>query len=313
MYTHLNLYRVCNGSSDDEEEEQSNRHVSTRSCDDEEQLCGEDEDQDDATEEEGDIPSNNFRCAASWYFFLALSWVAVTVTCFFAYRIYLVQSSSYGGGSALVIKANDLHAIHDLLMVSYAGIWMRPEDHAGIEKIQKAVCGIASLLPTIHPVEECRQVFSKLMSHSGRPAHTKNCEEVVIKMAEGAWQCLPGRFSAADFSAAFTSAAWTDHDLEKRARNPMLMAQKRDLLGVCRESTWDRTCSYWVSLHSMTLRAEQLGKGKEFLKNAIQAISSGATQCKGCQRHFRMLHEPLLKKWRLWDSTLNDTELRSRY
>lgn len=208
-------------------------------------------------------------------------------------------------GNLHLLQANDLHGIHDLLMVGYAGIWI---SDSGKKEIQKSVCGIAKMLPSIHPVAECRSTFQKILDQD-----QEDCKQIVIRMADASWQCLPARFSGEDYSAVFTPEALADKDLQKVADNPELVPQSRSMLGACAETSWDRTCSYWVALHAMSLRAEQQGTGKEFLENAITAISSGATQCKGCQRHFRVLHEPLLKRWHLWDTELNDTELSSQY
>jgi hypothetical protein len=80
------------------------------------------------------------------------------------------------------------------------------------------------------------------------------------------------------------------------ARFPVLTAEAESSLSTCKGSLWPRTCSYWVALHAMALRADAQNKGDKFLKAAVMLLSGGATGCGGCTLHFRMLTKDLLDK-----------------
>lgn len=76
------------------------------------------------------------------------------------------------------------------------------------------------------------------------------------------------------------------------ARDPKL--KDTSVLGACQNSQWHRTCSFWVSMHVMALRADSLGLGTRFFQTALSVLAGGATMCGGCTLHLQALHAPVL-------------------
>eukprot|EP00927_Polykrikos_kofoidii_P005330 TRINITY_DN12110_c0_g2_i1.p1 TRINITY_DN12110_c0_g2~~TRINITY_DN12110_c0_g2_i1.p1 ORF type:complete len:331 (+),score=51.69 TRINITY_DN12110_c0_g2_i1:106-1098(+) len=213
---------------------------------------------------------------------------------------------------------NDLHGIHDLLLVGYAGIFVRHREftHASAKSeagmiIATAVTRLAKSLLTLHPFHACRTALANAKSGVGNDS-----KALVVEYASVAWSCLPAHFSSVSFlsDSAFTEAALDDDDLQMDAKNPSLLPAVKAQLGVCKNSLWDRTCSYWSSLHILAARAEAAGPqiASAFLRDTLLAIFGGATMCKGCMRHFRILHAPIIPEAVL-QGTLTDTELEGEF
>eukprot|EP00928_Gymnodinium_smaydae_P028345 TRINITY_DN21631_c0_g1_i2.p2 TRINITY_DN21631_c0_g1~~TRINITY_DN21631_c0_g1_i2.p2 ORF type:complete len:316 (+),score=43.80 TRINITY_DN21631_c0_g1_i2:91-948(+) len=209
------------------------------------------------------------------------------------------------GGLAEVVP-NDLHALHDMLLVGYSGVFMRKQTSRGAALVRDAAWRLGASLAELHPVSRCREQLAAVPDASG----TEDAAlDYVSRLASVAWACLPAAFSAGKFDSAFSRDAVRNTTLQKSARNPTVLS--REPLGACRMSLWDRTCSYWTSLHLLAARAEMRGRGVDFLQQAITVLAGGATMCKGCQRHFHALHDPFLPTDVVRDA-LNDTELLSQ-
>jgi len=175
-------------------------------------------------------------------------------------------------------QVNDLHGLHDLLLVGYAGVFVRDlaPGRVAATAVQAAALELVELLPALHPVPGCRVAIAEATARvAGQPLMQ------VTAAASAAWSCLPARFSAKDFSATFTADAIKHRTLQAAAKNPRLLPGARAQLGACKESSWDRTCSYWSVLHVLAARAEMSGIGSRFLIAYITAIAGGATMCKG--------------------------------
>jgi len=87
--------------------------------------------------------------------------------------------------------------------------------------------------------------------------------------------------------------ALDDEDLAHHARNPRPLDYSK--LGACKGTKWPRTCSYWVSMHTMAYRADALHLSLKFLTALMPILASGATMCGGCTLHMQALHKPVLQ------------------
>lgn len=182
---------------------------------------------------------------------------------------------------------NDLWALHDLLLIGYSGVFMR-DGSSGKEQVRQHAVDLARLLPQLHPHEPCRQKLTEALSGC-----TEDKETVVIA-AEMSWTCLPGKFTASSFSKAYTAKDIDSLTGAIIAKMPTLL--EPEALGVCRGSQWPRACSYWASLHSMALRADALGLGRNLLRAIMPVLAGGATLCNGCTLHLKALHKPVLSE-----------------
>jgi len=173
---------------------------------------------------------------------------------------------------APLIQPNDLYALHDLLLVGYAAVFVKV-DSAATQQVQDMAVDLTALLPVVHPWAPCRAAFTQLEPLAD-PADT------IARAARVAWDCLPHEFKSTDFSATFDRQCITDVALAKSAKNPKVLPAARSSLSTCEASKWDRTCSYWSVIHSTALWAESSSQPL-VLKLLIVLLWSGATQCSG--------------------------------
>jgi len=198
--------------------------------------------------------------------------------------------------SPSTIVPNDLWAIHDLVEAGYGAIMMTPGS-AGEREVQKAALELVELLPQLHLYEPCRVSIREALLTAGTGERAR-----VVAAARASWTCLPGKFDHTSFNKCYdmedaemlasTNVSATSFALAKRANMPGLTDES--VLGACKGSAWPRTCSYWVSMHTMAYRADALGLAKPFLRAVVPLLSGGNTFCWGCTKHFRVLTEPVL-------------------
>jgi hypothetical protein len=201
--------------------------------------------------------------------------VAIFLILVVVFTITLMSSSDPSSRPA--ISANDLFGVHDLVMVGYAAVFMTPHA-AGTASVQSATLNLTEHLDTLHPVAECRAALLAAKTEGSSPLDT------VVAAGRTAWGCLPGNFSEGDFTNPFTAAAVTDSALAMLAKFPTLNPPKVNELSTCAGSLWQRTCSYWSSIHTMALRAEQAAAPqltKSFLPLLVATAAGGITQCRG--------------------------------
>mmetsp|Transcript_32385 Transcript_32385/g.58858 ORF Transcript_32385/g.58858 Transcript_32385/m.58858 type:complete len:263 (-) Transcript_32385:434-1222(-) len=192
------------------------------------------------------------------------------------------------------IKPNDLWGIHDMLLVGYNALFMKPHSE-GFKEVQRAGLQLAQMLPRLHPVKACREQIKTSIEGADGKDQVRNAAAV-------SWSCLPANFSAKSFTSAFVGLDDVDTQEEaQKARMPHLVEES--VLGACKNSKWPRTCSYWASMHLMSYRADQLGMGQQFLAAIFPLIAGGMTLCEGCTKHFRLLNEPALS------NTLRDDKI----
>jgi len=184
-------------------------------------------------------------------------------------------------------KANDLWALHDLLLIGYHGIFITQHSPAKRE-VQDHATSLAKLLPRVHPLKQCRNMIAQVVGKSEKPN--------ISAVAEAAWACLPANFSAVDFDNVFLKE--TDA-VQAKMPHP----KKPEILGTCKGSGWPRTCSYWVALHLMAFRADALQLGAEFLHAVVPLLASGVLVCNGCTNHLMALHKPVLSESMRHDRT----------
>lgn len=183
-------------------------------------------------------------------------------------------------GDPLSEKANDLWALHDLLLIGYNGIFLNESSPAKRE-VQDHATSLAKMLPRVHPHKPCRHLIAEVVGKNKKPN--------ISAVAEAAWACLPANFSAADFDTVFLKESDAAAAKMPHPKNP-------DSLGTCKGSGWPRTCSYWVSLHLMALRADALQLSAEFLHAVVPLLAGGALVCNGCTHHLMALHKPVLSE-----------------
>jgi len=171
------------------------------------------------------------------------------------------------------------------LLLGYKAPFMK-EGSAGQLEVHSKAEELASLMPRIHPVEQCRQQIQTAYT-GGRAG--------IIAASQASWACLPRKFTPAMFTDAFTPEGLdqpTLTGLADQARNPKLLDVKG--LSACAATEWPRTCSLWVSIHTMAYRADALGLGKQFRDAVLAVLAGGVTMCGGCTLHLRALHETVL-------------------
>lgn len=110
------------------------------------------------------------------------------------------------------------------------------------------------------------------------------------------WSCLPAKFTKDDFENPFTVDHIDNVKLMSSSIRPKLL--RRSVVRACKDSSWDRTCSYWVSFHSLALRAERMITNampspmlssrqrdakvfESFIPLLVTTIFGGLTQCRG--------------------------------
>ncbi len=86
---------------------------------------------------------------------------------------------------------NDLHAIHDLLAVGSAGVFLNSEDKS---EVSQAADSLAELLEEIHPIEECRHEISEARKRPDLASLGGRMDPATAAAANAAWRCLPGHF-----------------------------------------------------------------------------------------------------------------------
>eukprot|EP00931_Biecheleriopsis_adriatica_P037203 TRINITY_DN21352_c0_g1_i1.p1 TRINITY_DN21352_c0_g1~~TRINITY_DN21352_c0_g1_i1.p1 ORF type:complete len:261 (-),score=54.02 TRINITY_DN21352_c0_g1_i1:473-1255(-) len=191
----------------------------------------------------------------------------------------LAQDASPGS-----MVADDFWALRDLLLIGGAGIFMEQSSY-GHKEIQQSAQDLASMLPELHPVRECREMIQQsLRGESG--------DEGLKAAAAAAWACLPAKFNEKSFDVSYKGDTGNHEEDAHQAKMPKL--RDESMLGACKGSQWPRTCSYWSSLHAMALRADALGLSQKFLAAVLPLLAGGATLCEGCTLHLRALHKPVL-------------------
>ena len=185
--------------------------------------------------------------------------------------------------------ANDLHGIHDLLTAGASGVFLLEGDRFVVED---AASRLAKLLPQLHPVAECRAAIKAAMATPLAEDALGGAPPEVAAAARASWACLPARFDASSFdrSTAFEASRVGNTTAEKLARRPKV--SDRTALGACGPTTWDRACSFWVSLHALSARADARGLQDAFIDAVVKLLAGGATQCAACTNHFRLLAKP---------------------
>jgi len=185
------------------------------------------------------------------------------------------------------MNANDLHGIHDLLTVGVAGVFLLDGDRA---PVVAAAERLARLLPKLHPVDKCRREIAEALEHPLLEDHVGRAPPAVAAAARASWECLPAKFDADSFGGfPFTGDRVGNETLEKQSRRPHI--KDRSLLGACAKTSWDRACSFWVSLHALAARADARGLSDAFIDATFTLIAGGATQCAACTNHFRLVHK----------------------
>lgn len=156
--------------------------------------------------------------------------------------------------------------------------------------VQIASKKLAALLPAIHPLERCRERFAQILGGTaGSPVLTEVTNDMHINVTGEAWHCLA--LVEEDFKNPFLPNAIGNFEAYKAAK---MTVPKRTLNGLCGQSAWPRTCSYWVSMHLLAARADLLLLGHQLLDALIPILAGGATFCGGCTKHFRALTKPML-------------------
>lgn len=166
------------------------------------------------------------------------------------------------------IQPNDLHAVHDLLLVGYAGVFMQTESR-GLAQVQQAALNMSILISELHPWAPCR-LSDLAEARLG----------ALNQQAKHSWGCLPHKFKETDFTAVFDEQCITNVPMAKAARNPHLVPDAEGAVSACQGSHWDRVCSYWSGIHSTALWAETQHRAA-ILPALLMLFWGGATQCSG--------------------------------
>lgn len=229
-------------------------------------------------------------CSKSLSMWLVLGVVCLGVLCVAVLRMLWGEGIDTFN-SLEFARPNDLWGIHDLLLAGYAGIFMEPNTK-GWQEVRESSMRLTALLPAIHPSLECRERLARsLGGTAGSPLTNQVSEELHLKAVSETWACLPAEFKPDDFKNPLLPDAIGDFEAYKAARMTQPLYPPK---GVCEKSAWPRTCSFWVSMHLMAARADQLSLGVEFLEAVVPILAGGATFCGGCTRHFRALTKPVL-------------------
>jgi len=183
---------------------------------------------------------------------------------------------------------NDFWAVHDLLLLGFDAYFMK-EDSEGKQLVQQSALDLASLMQDLHPHEPCRKQISADFRDAGGIPGGKSA---IIAASAASWACLPARYDCSTVKTPFVPELVGAGFRAQKTR----MSAPLDLstLGVCRDSAWPRTCSYWVSMHTMAYRADALGKSARFLRALLPVLAGGVTMCGGCTLHLHALHRPVL-------------------
>jgi len=180
---------------------------------------------------------------------------------------------------------NDLWGIRDMVLLGYSAVFMKPNS-TGMRGVQEGAIELTDMLPQLHPHPLCRSQLESTL------ASIENEQEKIIHAARVCFSCLPGKVSVDSFDLPFREEYMNDLGRAALGRMPIF----RDLssLGACRDTDWPRTCSYWVSLHAMSYRADLLQLGERFMNAIVKIMAGGALTCHGCTNHFKLLHQPVL-------------------
>lgn len=195
--------------------------------------------------------------------------------------------------SAAYIEPNDFWGLRDLLLISYAGVFMQ-QGSVGHQLVQAYALDLAGMLPLIHPYEPCRESIGWILDNSpaGQYASDPDNKARLESVAEAAWSCLPARFTTASFSNPYTTEMMGDFSTSFDAH--MTVPLDKSSLGSCAASLWPRTCSYWATVHAMAKRADAIGVGDRFVRAFVSMAAAGATMCAGCTLHWHALHKDFL-------------------
>ncbi|KAH8046989.1 hypothetical protein JL722_13326 [Aureococcus anophagefferens] len=189
------------------------------------------------------------------------------------------------------VVANDLHGIHDLLTAGAAGVFLLDGDRA---VVVEAAERLAKLLPQIHPLAECRAAIGDAVC--ARRA-TGTGPTAASPPRSPRRRARPGPASPAPSTrrpstASSPSRPGASATSPTRSSRGGRRSRTRASLGACRPSSWDRACSFWVSLHALAARADAKGLQDAFLDSTTKLLAGGATQCAACTNHFRLLATP---------------------
>ena len=182
--------------------------------------------------------------------------------------------------------------MHDIVLTGYAAPFMK-DGSVGRDEVREAISSLTrELLPILHPIKRCRDEIERVVTNR----ETLGSDlELVVQSADVLWSCLPAKFQRKDFKHPFTRESLLSSRAMLDSRHPVLL--RRSAVQACRHSPWDRTCSYWSSIHSLALRAEQMlalqrqntiGREKfegvsfeKFLPLLLTTMIGGLTQCRG--------------------------------
>jgi len=187
---------------------------------------------------------------------------------------------------------NDLWAIHDLVLAGYGAVFMQ-KSSPGEEEVREAAMQLARLLPALHPFPTCQERIAHVLKTSpGTPASQVSGLDQLLQLAEVTWKCLPAHFFSKSFDRPFKRYELSGFKAAQNAK--MTRVRNPRALGVCRSTAWPRTCSYWVSMHALAYRADELKLGQPLIRALLPILAGGATLCGGCTKHFRLLTGPFL-------------------
>jgi len=179
----------------------------------------------------------------------------------------------------------DFWGIRDLVLVGYSALFMK-HNSTGMRSIQEGAVELTEMLPQLHPFPLCRSQLKSTL------APIKNERERIIHAARVCLSCLPGKVSVDSFDDPFIEEGMDDIDTAQMGKMPEF--EDTSSLSVCRNTQWPRTCSYWVSLHAMSYRADLFQLSHRFMNAVVKILAGGALMCHGCTDHFRLLHKPVL-------------------
>lgn len=219
-------------------------------------------------------------------FFVIVGSVLFSILALYQYRKLSTSSSS----QIKFATPNDMYGLHDIVLTGYVAPFMKDRS-GGMEIVRDSTASLVrDFLPVLHPIKKCRDEMIKIVTNS---ATFGSDHELIERSADLMWSCLPARFDQNDFDHPFTSSTLLNKRDVLDARNPIL--RRRSAVHACRDSHWDRTCSFWISIHSLALRAEQMLalqrknlmkrmtslKLESFLSLLLTTMAGGLTQCRG--------------------------------
>jgi hypothetical protein len=215
------------------------------------------------------------RCRRHPRVLIGATILSISLLTFFIAMIEMAPRDSRSRSITHLIEANDLYALHDLVLVGYTAVFMKAGSE-GQQHVRNSALNLTQALPVLHPYSACRSSLAAL-----DPSSTTRKVDAVAAVADRSWTCLPGRFKPADFNVVFSKDAFDNPTLQNAARNPIL--NDPSVLGACAASRWMRTCSYWSVIHSIALRSESvlLSRDSVLLLQLLITIAGGVTQCRG--------------------------------